>query len=38
MDLIEELSKDVADDLREKRKGKLQRTFVSISDVARAKS
>lgn len=38
MDLIEELSKGLADDLREKRKGKLQRTFVSASDAAEAKA
>lgn len=38
MDLIETLSEGLADDLREKRKGKLQRTFVAASDAAEAKA
>lgn len=38
MDLVESLSIDLADDLREKRKGKLQRTFVGASDVAEARA
>lgn len=37
MNLIENLSKGVVDGLREKRKGKLQRTFVVASDAAMAK-
>lgn len=38
MDLIESLSEGLADELREKRKGKLQRTFVAASDAAEAKA
>lgn len=38
MDLIETLSEGLADELREKRKGKLQRTFVAASDAAEAKA
>lgn len=38
MDLIEKLSKGLADDLREKRKRKLQRTFVAASNVAEARA
>lgn len=38
MDLIEKLSEGLADDLRESRKGKLQRTFVAASDAAEAKA
>ncbi|XP_034935843.1 NF-kappa-B-repressing factor [Chelonus insularis] len=38
MDLVAELSKDVAKDFREKQKSKLQRTFVKASDAANAKA
>ncbi|XP_025419544.1 NF-kappa-B-repressing factor-like [Sipha flava] len=38
MDLIEKLSKGLADDFREKRKLKLQKTFVAASTVAEAKA
>lgn len=38
MDLIESLSEDLAGELREQRKGKLQRTFVAASDAAEAKA
>lgn len=38
MDLIERLSHGLANDLREKRKRKLQRTFVVASDAAVAKA
>lgn len=38
MDLIERLSEGLADELREKRKGKLQRTFVAASDAAEARA
>lgn len=38
MDLIENLSKGLVEDFREKRKGKLQRTFVVASDAAIAKA
>lgn len=38
MDLVESLSEGLADDLREKRKGKLQRTFVAASDAAEARA
>lgn len=37
MQLVAELSKGVADDHREKQKGKLKRTFVQASDAAGAK-
>ncbi|XP_050537362.1 NF-kappa-B-repressing factor [Daktulosphaira vitifoliae] len=36
--LIEKLAEGLADDLREKRKGKLQRTFVAASDAAEARA
>lgn len=38
MNLIENLSEGLADELRENRKGKLQRTFVAASDAAEAKA
>lgn len=38
MELVERLSEGLADDLREKRKGKLQRTFVAASDAAEARA
>jgi len=38
MELIGKLSEGLADELREKRKGKLQRTFVAASDAAEAKA
>lgn len=38
MDLVENLSDGLADDMREKRKGKLQRTCVGASDVAEARA
>lgn len=38
MDLVENLSKYWSDDLRIKRQGKLQRTFVSASDAASARA
>lgn len=38
MDLIESLSKGLADNLRENRKHKLQRTFVAASDAAEARA
>lgn len=38
MELIGSLSEGLADELREKRKGKLQRTFVGASDAAEAKA
>lgn len=38
MQLIDKLSEGLADDLREKRKGKLQRTFVAASDAAEARA
>lgn len=37
MVLIESLAEGLADDLREKRKGKLQRTFITASDAAESK-
>lgn len=37
MKLIEKLSEDVAADHREKKKSKLQRTFVGAKDAAEAK-
>lgn len=37
MQLISDLSKGVADEFREKKKGKLKRTFVQASDAAGAK-
>lgn len=38
MDLISELSHDVAEEYREKQKTKLQRTFVKASDAASSKA
>lgn len=38
MDLIAELSQDVAADYRERQKTKLQRTFVKASDAASSKA
>lgn len=38
MDLVEKLSEGLADDLREKRDGKLKRTFVAASDAAEARA
>lgn len=37
MDLIESLSRGLADNLRERRKTKLQRTFVTASNAVKAK-
>lgn len=37
MQLVSDLSKGVADEFREKKKGKLKRTFVQASDAAGAK-
>lgn len=37
MQLVSDLSKGVADEFREKQKGKLKRTFVQASDAAGAK-
>lgn len=37
MRLVADLSKGVADDYREKQKGKLKRTFIKASDAAGAK-
>ena len=37
MDLVKELSEEVAADYREKQKKKLQRTFVQASDAASSK-
>lgn len=37
MDLVAELSQDVAKDYRERQKSKLQRTFVKASDAASSK-
>lgn len=38
MDLIADLSHDVAGEYREKQKSKLQRTFVKASDAASSKA
>lgn len=38
MDLVESLSEGLADELRENRKGKLQRTFIGASDIAEARA
>uniref|UniRef100_A0A1B6D6T3 XRN2-binding (XTBD) domain-containing protein n=1 Tax=Clastoptera arizonana TaxID=38151 RepID=A0A1B6D6T3_9HEMI len=38
MELVVELSEGVADEHREKKKGKLQRTFVKASSAAEAKA
>ncbi|VVC40678.1 Hypothetical protein CINCED_3A004697 [Cinara cedri] len=38
MDLVESLAVGLADELRESRKGKLQRTFVGASEAAEAKA
>lgn len=38
MELIAELSREVAHDFREEQKGKLQRTMVGASDVAEARA
>lgn len=38
MELIGRLSEGLADELRAKRKGKLQRTFVAASDAAEDKA
>lgn len=37
MQLVSDLSKGVADEFRERQKGKLKRTFVEASDAAGAK-
>lgn len=37
MQLVADLSKGVADEFREKQKGKLKRTFVQASDAAGSK-
>lgn len=38
MQLVAELSREIASDYREKQKSKLQRTFVKASDAAGAKA
>lgn len=38
MDLVAELSEDIAKDYRERQKTKLQRTFVKASDAASSKA
>lgn len=38
MEIVAKLSEGVADEHREKKKGKLQRTFMKASDAAEAKA